>query len=351
MPGRASGSTTASSVRAGPRPSERDASSTRGFDEVEGAARRRERLRQEAHDIGEDQQREALVEHASVTGAEEDERERDDDAGNGVRHVREALQQVRPGRRVAPGEHGDGKGGERCDDGRRARRQRRVECGTPGEPEGSRPRCAHQPSTPSGSTRKTATHGRAERESRPAPAAERAPPAPACRRRVRSGRSRRAAAALPSSATHDRRQRDQHQREDRGRVPVEQRLVLEIDRARQRRVLHQRDGAEVGEDVERDEQRARRRAHGRRAGSVTREEDAERRAAERARGLLERDVDRAERRRGEQEDVRVGRQRQRERGRRRSRRCRAAVRLRAVRAPAAAARAVRARRAGTSAAT
>ena len=100
----------------------------------------------------------------------------------------------------------------------------------------------------------------------------------ATRRRQRlSSQSTSAVSATSTSASTRRR-------------PVEERSVLEVDRARERVVAHQRDDAEVGERVERDEQRAgadrrpqRRQRHA--------PEDRERRPAEPAPGFLERRID------------------------------------------------------------
>ncbi len=118
--------------------------------------------------------------------------------------------------------------------------------------------------------------------------------------------------------------------------------VLEVDRTCERVVPHQRDDAEVRERVERDEQRAERDGRADRRQRDP-EEHACARGAEAAGGLLERGVELPQRRRREQEHVRVRGQRERDAERPSSPSGRAAARRRG---PAAAGPSRRRSRAG-----
>ena len=66
-----------------------------------------ERLREEADDVREDEQRKRLVERRQVVRGEEDERERDHDPRQRVAGEREPLERACPARRIALGEERD----------------------------------------------------------------------------------------------------------------------------------------------------------------------------------------------------------------------------------------------------
>ena len=72
-----------------------------------------ERLREEAHDVREDEQRERLVQRPCVPRGEEHEGERDHDAGERIRGVRRPLQRDRPRSPPAACEEGDREHGDR----------------------------------------------------------------------------------------------------------------------------------------------------------------------------------------------------------------------------------------------
>ena len=284
-------------------------------DEVERAACRRERLREEADHIGEDQQRQALVEHAAVTGAEEDESQGDGDPRHGIRDVGEPLERAAQARRLAPGEDGDGDCGKPRNTGRGSRGKGRVDGGLPGQSERGSHRGAFERPPREHSQRQSEekAHARGARsQGGPPPATEADRP----RASARSGRRAERRAAPPHVALQDHDhgcQRDEHERQDRCRVPVEQRLVLQVDGAGERRILHQRDRAEVREDVERDEEC--RRAECRpESGERDRQEDPRRGATERPSGFLQRHVDRPQGGSGDEKDVRIRGQCQREEG-------------------------------------
>ena len=107
----------------------------------------------------------------------------------------------------------------------------------------------------------------------------------------------------------DRGEPDERQREHRRGRPVEEAPVLEVDRPGERVVAHQRDDAEVGQDVERHEERAERdrRAYRGERHSRERAGACDTKAAGR---LLERRVHVAKRGLRQEKDVRIGRERQ-----------------------------------------
>ena len=114
----------------------------------------------------------------------------------------------------------------------------------------------------------------------------------------------------PSCHEHDDDgERDEHECENRRRLQREECLVAHVDPGCERRVAHERDRPEVGQDVQSDEQR-----RGRERGPERRkrhaEEHLEPAGAEAARGLLRRGIDASQARRGKEENIRVGRERQ-----------------------------------------
>ncbi len=153
-------------------------------------------------------------------------------------------------------------------------------------------------------------HRGAERERRPAPVPQLHDP----RAPSRSGRAAVDGAAQPEAGGDEHeheRERDEHEGENRRRLECEQRLVADVDARRQRRVPHQRDDAEVGEDVQSDEQRRSRDGRAKRRQGHEREH-ARAARAEAARGLLRRGIDASQTRRREEVHVRKRGERERD---------------------------------------
>ena len=215
-------------------------------------------------------------------------------------------------RGIAPGEECGGKHDERGDD-RSGRRQRsRVERSRPAHarPPGDRVRAHCPPGEDADREDEEQAYYRgAEREREPAPMSELHDP----RRTSGTGRAAVDRATQPEARRdeHDREgERDEHQREDRSRLECEQRLVADVDPGRQRRVPHQRHHAEVGEDVERDEERGGG-DRGPKRGQRDACEHPRSTRAKAARGLLGGRVHAPQSRGGEEVHVRIRGQRER----------------------------------------
>ena len=185
--------------------------------------------------------------------------------GSALPAKREPLEQARAPRRVAEREQRDRQ--RRDDRDRRRRGSRRRGRRAPGSMEARGPVVDDRPLEPvpeheRGQREERRHHEAAPGEGRHAPAAERDGLCAARRPRVRAVVPSAGADAASQRQRH-RGEADEHEREHRRRGAVEQAAVLQVDGAGEGVVPHQRDDPEVGERVERDEQRAERdrRAH------------------------------------------------------------------------------------------
>jgi hypothetical protein len=264
----------------------------------------------------EDQQRDRLVKRRHRPSREEDEAEGDEDPGQGVAGVGEPLDQPRHLRRVADRQRGHDERRDRPDrrgpgrDQQRVAAQRgdRLERGAAGRDPLRGPVDQHSDREDEGDQ----DDQRAKGQRRPAPAPE--PVGLGRPQRPRPQPVDRFRPPHPRGGQQQPQHRDDEDgAEGRGGDPVEARLVSDVDLGGEGVEAEDRDGAEVADDEQRDQQRAGgdhrpqlRQHHG--------AEDFQRPAPHRPRRVLELRIDPPQRRPQRDQEQGEGEQRQHQPG-------------------------------------